>query len=392
MSRKLISHSPDLQKLENDGYEIEVKQGHLLVSNIPYVNSRGEVAHGVLVSKLDLAGEKTTQPESHVMYFIGDHPCEKDGSIITAIQNESVTKSLVEGLTINHTFSGKPPGRLYLDYFEKVTQYVKVISSQAQAINPDVTAKTFNVKESTEPESTLCYHDTNSTRSEISAISEKLHKLKIAIVGTGGTGSYVLDFVSKTGVKEIHIFDEDVFLQHNAFRAPGAASLDVLKGKPKKVAYLREIYSKMHKVIIPHEHNVTAANANEIAGMDFTFVCVDKPEAKGIVISQLISKGISFVDVGMGIKAINDSLTGSARITTGTQEKYDHIEKRISFASEGQNDYKQNIQIAELNALNAALAVIKWKKLYGVYHDLEKEFHSSYSVNMNKILNDEIKA
>jgi hypothetical protein len=105
-----------------------------------------------------------------------------------------------------------------------------------------------------------------------------------------------------------------------------------------------------------------------------------------------VSKGILFVDVGIGVKVMGDALTGSVRTTTCTKEKHDHIERRISFAEPGANDYAENIQIAELNALNAALAVIKWKKLYGFYHDLEKEHQSSYSINMNKILNDEIVA
>ena len=33
----------------------------------------------------------------------------------------------------------------------------------------------------------------------------------------------------------------------------------------------------------------------------------------------------------------------------------------------GDDDYNRNIQIADLNALNAAFAVIKWKKLFGFY-------------------------
>jgi hypothetical protein len=37
--------------------------------------------------------------------------------------------------------------------------------------------------------------------------------------GLGGTGSYILDLVSKTPVNEILLFDSDDFLQHNAFRS-----------------------------------------------------------------------------------------------------------------------------------------------------------------------------
>jgi hypothetical protein len=54
-----------------------------------------------------------------------------------------------------------------------------------------------------------------------------------------------------------------------------------------------------------------------------------------------------------------------------------------------ENDYSHNIQIAELNALNAALAVIKWKKLCGFYQDLEREHCSVYTINGNHIANED---
>jgi hypothetical protein len=51
------------------------------------------------------------------------------------------------------------------------------------------------------------------------------------------------------------------------------------------------------------------------------------------------------------------------------------------------DDYDYNIQIADLNALNAALAVIKWKKLWGFYLDLENENYSTYTIDGNMLLN-----
>lgn len=82
-------------------------------------------------------------------------------------------------------------------------------------------------------------------------------------------------------------------------------------------------------------------------------------------------------------------MTGSTSITTGTATKHDHIKERIEGHDAGGDDYSQNIQIAELNALNAALAVIKWKKLIGFYHDLGKEHNTVYEINTNKIITDD---
>ena len=53
------------------------------------------------------------------------------------------------------------------------------------------------------------------------------------------------------------------------------------------------------------------------------------------------------------------------------------------------DDYDSNIQVADLNALNAALAVIKWKKLCGFYLDFVKEHHSTYSIDCNMLVNDD---
>lgn len=55
----------------------------------------------------------------------------------------------------------------------------------------------------------------------------------------------------------------------------------------------------------------------------------------------------------------------------------------------GGQEYASNIQIVELNALNASLAVIKWKQLSGFYQDLEYEHHLTYSTNCALLQTDE---
>src|ERR1044071_1379783 len=124
MSRKLITHNHDLKRIEDDGLDLEIKNFQLLVHGVPYVNPKREIAYGTLVSKLELAGEKTNQPvDDHVIHFMGEHPCHKDGSKLTAIQNVSNTVDLGGGIVINHSFSNKFPDRKYANYHEKVTQY-----------------------------------------------------------------------------------------------------------------------------------------------------------------------------------------------------------------------------------------------------------------------------
>ena len=80
MSPELISHSPDLAKLQEEGYELSVVGGLLLVHAVPYMTADREIAFGTLVMVLDLAGERTARPKKHLAFFVGDHPCNLDGS------------------------------------------------------------------------------------------------------------------------------------------------------------------------------------------------------------------------------------------------------------------------------------------------------------------------
>jgi hypothetical protein len=94
----------------------------------------------------------------------------------------------------------------------------------------------------------------------------------------------------------------------------------------------------------------------------------------------------------MGVQLVDDSLLGVLRITVSSNQKRDHIKSkaRIPFSDgDVNNDYSRNIQIADLNALNAALAVIKWKKLIGFYRDLENEHFSTYTIDGNKLINED---
>jgi tRNA A37 threonylcarbamoyladenosine dehydratase len=77
------------------------------------------------------------------------------------------------------------------------------------------------VIESGDDDSPFNYIDDASGRAGITAHTNRLSLARVAIVGLGGTGSYVLDLVVKTPVREIHAFDGDWFVQHNAFRSPG---------------------------------------------------------------------------------------------------------------------------------------------------------------------------
>ena len=392
MSQRPISRSADLKKLRDEGYDLEIRSGYLLVKDVPYVNAGRELKRGTLAMVLKLNDDETLQPDNHVAYFAGEYPCDETGAAIAKILRQEEKQPLAKDVVVQYSFSAKPkPADAYPDYYAKVSTYVSIISGPAWMLDHTQTAKTFPV---IEPESDgnepFQYIDTASSRAEIVAVTEKLALNKIAIVGLGGTGSYVLDLVAKTPVGQIHLYDGDSFLQHNAFRSPGAPSGDALRAKLPKVTYFKNVYSNMHRGIVEHPVYVDAQNVEELRDMDFVFLCLDKGSPKKVIVPRLEEFDVPFCDVGMGIQLTNGMLGGIVRVTTSTKAKRDHLRDRVSFGDAGGgNEYNHNIQIADLNALNAALAVIKWKKLFGFYRDLKQEHHSQYSIDGNLLVNDD---
>lgn len=390
MSHELFSRNADLKLLRDEGYFVSQRSGHLVMREVPYVNAQKELRVGTLISSLNLAGDETRTPDTHVVHWDGEFPCNADGTPIQGIGNNANAADFGGGLKTTHTFSSKPEGG-YRDYHHKMTTYANIVAGPAAVLRPGATARTFRDPDP-EEDSVFNYVETASGRVEIGALTEKLTTERVAMIGLGGTGGYILDFVAKTPVAEIRMFDGDDFLTHNAFRAPGAPALEELRKGTKKVDYLKGIYSRMHRNIVPHRVSLGPENLDLLDGITFAFLSLDPGDSKRAVIGKLEAIGASFIDVGMGLELDGGSLGGILRVTTSTPQKRDHIAQRISLAPVDENDiYRSNIQVADLNALNAVLAVGKWKKLRGFYRDLEREHHSTYTTDGNLLINGDMK-
>lgn len=385
MLLKQINHSHGVKELYNDDYEVEIVGNYLLVHSVPYLNAKKELVYGTLVSNVS-----TPRPNTHAVYFIGVTPCGIDGKPMSQLINNSNRQDLGNGIKIDHFFSLKP-NPMYPTYFDKMVTYVNILSGQAQHYYPDATARTGKVIESEKIDSVLQYTDTNSSRAEIDAINEKLSGLKIGIIGLGGTGSYILDKVAKTLVGEIHLFDGDRFKQHNAFRAPGATTKERIDLNTFKVEYFKEVYSQMHRNIISHPAYINETNLGLLNNLNFVFIAIDSGEIKKQIFQKLESINIPFIDCGLGIEREGNELMGIIRTTLSSPNKREHVyNDLVNFSDRKQDEYKTNIQIADLNDLNAVFAIIKWKKYYGFFNDQRLEHDSNYSVNVNTIFNNEV--
>lgn len=384
MSLQQISHNSDIRALLDEGYEVEIKGGYICIHHIPYVNSDKEIKYGTLFSPFQTVPNSDTiaKPNDHVIHFIGEKPCYTDGSPIKAIELQD-RQILSKDFTADYSFSNKPKNG-FENFYAKFTSYIKVIANEAISLDDTgkITAKTFKPIRITESETPFIYFDSNSSRARIDFLNEKFNGMKIAIVGLGGTGSYILDLVTKTPVSQIHLFDNDIFESHNAFRTPGAASINDLMERSLKVSYLSKIYSNIHSGVIPHSEIISELNINELDTMDFVFVCIDRNDARNYITKYLISKNVAFIDVGLGVTIQNEKLTGATRISYCQQVGSEYNESI-------DNEYNSNIQIAEMNAFNAVQAVIKWKQHCGFYEGVQNQKSSHFIVSKSKIFHDE---
>lgn len=374
----------------DEGYEVELKHEYLILRSVPYVTADKEVAIGSLITAY-----QEGKPADHTLWFSGDMPCYPDGSQIKALfLEENITMPLFDDFVAPRRFSSKnfEVQDFPRDYYEKMVHYVEVISGPAKQIDPNVDAKTGKVILSREENPIFKYPNPSFAKAGIVAVSQKLMKEKIAIVGLGGSGGYILDQMAKVPVREIHLFDDDVFTRSSAYRAPGAASPEALHGRPKKVDYLCAQYSVMRYGIEPHPYRVTQENVAELAVFDFVFIAIDHGPSRKLISEYLVANNIPFIDVGMAIEKIDElvSLQGRCRTTVVTPQKNDHA-GTLPFTEDNEKDiYDSNIQIADMNAINAIMAVISWKQQCGFYINETNAHELMYMPSVQSMTRDQI--
>jgi ThiF family len=352
------------------GLRVTVQGSYLLLHDVPVVDDQRQLRLGTLIATLVYTDSQVTPPATHQVWFDGPFPCFASGAPLEQLRHSEVAGGLVAPeVPAKYFFSNKNEGWTeYATHFDQLMHYWRIITDQARVIDPQCTqplaAGSVQVEGRKDP---FRYPDASSTRGRFEMVSQKLAKLRIAIVGLGGTGSYVLDQIAKTPVSEIHLFDGDMFEVHNAFRAPSAAR-EADFGK-MKVAHFRDMYDAMHTGIVAHPAYLTEVNVGLLGQFDFVFVCVDKGPARKLICAHLIECGVTFIDCGMDLSlSKNEQIYGTCRVTMASSTMRQHFfERAPTMEDAGDGLYDQNIQIADANALNAILAVMRWKQHFGFY-------------------------
>lgn len=388
MFQELVSHNKDIEQLLLKGYAIALDSGHLVVRDIPYLDNTGALCWGAIVCKLKPTNGKIVVMEDHQVYFAGSHPHGLDGKPIANLGGGPHSMPLIStDVVVQRSMSNKPPEG-YPDHVAKIDRYVTILCGPAMeryGANP----LTFRKVKSEGETSVFKFADSLTSRAEISDLAQLFKDEVVAIIGLGGTGSYVLDYMVRTPVARILGFDRDPYHVHNAFRSPGRldeAELD----RPKPEVYQGR-YENFREGLSLVPKFIDASCEDDLEDVTFAFVCVDKGSARRGIFDLLIKMKIPFIDVGMGLDRKQHRINGTLRATYYEPENAQKmIDLGLAELSDRPDDeYRVTVQIAELNALNACLAVLRYKQIKGFYLDENEYGHMLFKVNDIKIYGEE---
>lgn len=378
--QELASHNPFVQHLMDELYLPDFVGTYFVIRSLTYLDERGGLQFGDLATPIELSGDGVIQPPTptgHQAWFRGGRPHNPDGTqvhlgggpqrIVIAADFET-DQSFSCKLTDDQTGQLRP----YHSFEEKIRTYLDKITGPAVAKFPDSRTRRAIAARVEEQGTPLRYPDMLSSKYHMNDLSRLLVGKRVAIIGLGGTGSYILDFIARTHLAEIALFDDDAVLADTIFRYPGFIP-GALNNK-KKVHALSEQYANWHSNITAVAERVTADNIESLALFDFTFVSIDDGPSRIFIVDWLSQRGIPFVDTGMGLNRVPGGLNGVARITGVDRTAFEETARTVFLPGERpeEDDYRRQAQIAELNALNAALAVIRFKQHFEIYERMDE--------------------
>ena len=149
------------------------------------------------------------------------------------------------------------------------------------------------------------------------AMQAMLQNLHVGVVGAGGTGSAVIEQLTRLGVGTLSIFDGDTFEVSNVNRLYGSGAAD--EGLPKVQIAVRNVaHVGVGTTVRPHPTHITEPEtARAMRDCDLIFGCTDK-QAPRMLLSLLSTHYlIPVIDTGVLISSAEGRITDiTGRVTT----------------------------------------------------------------------------
>ena len=280
--------------------------------------------------------------------------------------------------------------RPYTDYREKIQTYVDEVAAYADALHPGALEAARAGEDPITISSTrFKYLNTSTYRYGLKGIELPIEDEVVAVIGVGGTGSYLVDILAKTNIKELHLFDDDILEQHTAFRLAGAAHIEEIGGTRTKVAWHKQRYSAVREEgVFSIETKVNGDAKDLLQKFTTVFVAVDDLACRREIQTQCNELGVFHVSVGLAVEVEgqhNNQLGGMVKVETSIiplprpthDSQFDHAQPQAY----------GNVQTAELNMLGAALAIVEWKAKAGIYRSERSQYDSVlFSATTGRIL------
>jgi molybdopterin/thiamine biosynthesis adenylyltransferase len=148
-------------------------------------------------------------------------------------------------------------------------------------------------------------------------VQSALGELHIGVVGLGGTGSAVAEFLCRLGVGQLSLFDGDDLEQTNVNRVLGSTVDDA--GTAKVIVAKRHLDAiGLGTAVLAHaEHITDEGAASLLRGCDVVFGCTDRQRPRAILTTLALRYCIPVFDMGVLISSVRGEIVGvNGRVTT----------------------------------------------------------------------------
>lgn len=360
------------QEAQRRGWTIEVHPNRISVRKVPYRKKDGEAGKCQIWVETQDDGLSMKAPEnsggaSHAARLRG-----VDKGYAYQATGEPVGNVLWTDETKECVISIKRDDGEYVNAWHALAVYTARVAGEVGVRDREQVERIFEFE--------IAGEDSRDMRNW----RDRAREQRIGIVGLGGVGLWILDLMSKTDVREIRIWDGDEIEGRNLVRAPGWASQDAI-GK-NKAEYFGEQYGRIRKGIsIQGQYWRSDDSEDRFEGLDFVFVAVDKAEVRTALCEKLEGKRVPFIDVGMGIERRVDRVRGSCQVFLSGK---DPARWRVGIPTAegaGEQEYYK-LQLADLGALNAALAVGMWRRHIEQYEAEKRDWLIRYQIETNDLL------